>query len=50
MTFLNRVEVNSIPELELKLVELKMESDLTILELQFELKTGIDFLQLLPQS
>ena len=34
-------------ELELKLVELKMELELKTLEL--ELKTGIDFLQLLPQ-
>ena len=36
-----------IPELELKLVELKMELELKTLEL--DLKTGIEFLQLLPQ-
>ena len=34
-------------ELELKLVELKMELELKTLE--WELKTGIEFLQLLPQ-
>ena len=39
---ITRVGVNPIPELDLKLVELKMYLELKSLELELELKTGIE--------